>query len=319
MRLIRSLPFARRFPTGFRNLIWATAAGALALGPLELARAAADDELQIEEARPDPNPDAENKPDGERKNSEKKFDRHSPRTPRSGSENSRREPAGRAGPRVELEIVQGDETIGKIVIELDDKKAPLTVRNFLRYVDEKFYDGTIFHRVVNKPPDGIGIIQGGAYTINNEKKEGAHDPINNESRSGLKNVRGAIAMARTSQPNSATSQFFINTIDNPDLDPLGAGIGPDSAGYAVFGKVIEGMDVVDKIKEGPAKLNPQKPEERTSPIKPCVVKTARRATAEDQAKEPKDEKPGQESEKREEAPADQPKPEEERKGGGEDR
>ncbi len=127
---------------------------------------------------------------------------------------------------------------GVIVIELNDEKAPISVKNFLSYVEKKHYDGTIFHRVI----DGF-MIQGGGFT--EDMTEKASGPgIKNEASNGLKNGRGTVAMARTSDPNSATAQFFINVKDNAMLDSPN----PDGHGYAVFGKVVEGMDVVDKIK-----------------------------------------------------------------------
>ena len=128
-------------------------------------------------------------------------------------------------------------SMGEIVIELNAEKAPLTVENFLAYVNAKFYDGTIFHRVIPN-----FMIQGGGFTPEMQQK-GTRSPIKNEASNGLKNLRGTIAMARTQSPDSATSQFFINHKDNPVLDY--AGLGRD--GYAVFGKVVKGMDVVDKI------------------------------------------------------------------------
>lgn len=137
-------------------------------------------------------------------------------------------------------VVELDTTEGKIKIVLDQEKAPVTTKNFVQYVSSGFYDGTVFHRVI----DGF-MIQGGGYTINggqlSEKKTQA--PIANEGKNGLKNDRGTIAMARTSDPNSATAQFFINHVDNNGLNYPS----PDGHGYAVFGKVTEGMDVVDKI------------------------------------------------------------------------
>ncbi|MGJ8633672.1 MAG: peptidylprolyl isomerase [Luteolibacter sp.] len=129
--------------------------------------------------------------------------------------------------------------VGEILIQLDPEKAPVTVDNFLKYVASKHYDGTVFHRVI----DGF-MIQGGGFKIEGgglqEKPTGAG--IKNESQNGLKNDRGTIAMARTNDPNSATTQFFINVKDNDSLNF------PSMGGYAVFGKVIAGMDVVDKIK-----------------------------------------------------------------------
>ena len=131
---------------------------------------------------------------------------------------------------------------GNITIELNADKAPITVKNFLKYVDSKFYDETVFHRVIND-----FMIQGGGFANGDPpSQKPTNPPIANEGKkAGLKNARGTISMARTNDPNSATSQFFINVVDNSkSLDP--GGFSPD--GYAVFGKVIEGMDVVDKIK-----------------------------------------------------------------------
>lgn len=130
---------------------------------------------------------------------------------------------------------------GDIAVELYQEKAPETVKNFLHYVDDGFYDGTIFHRVI----DGF-MIQGGGFDTAFQQKS-TRTPIRNEAGNGLKNQRGTLAMARTSDPHSATSQFFINVVDNAGLDyPK-----PDGHGYAVFGKVVDGMDVVDRIKSVP--------------------------------------------------------------------
>jgi len=128
---------------------------------------------------------------------------------------------------------------GTIKVELWPDKAPITVKNFLRYVEEGFYDSTVFHRVIP-----TFMIQGGGMTAD-LKRKATHDPIKNEASEALKNERGTIAMARTGEISSATSQFFINVKDNPALDHRDDG---DGFGYAVFGKVIDGMDVVDKIK-----------------------------------------------------------------------
>lgn len=135
-------------------------------------------------------------------------------------------------------VVLVETTLGNIKIELDQTKAPLSVKNFLSYADEKFYDGTIFHRVI----DGF-MIQGGGFTADMKQKP-TNAPIKNEAANGLKNDRGTIAMARTNYPDSATSQFFINVVNNDGLNRPS----PDGHGYAVFGRVVEGMDVVDKIK-----------------------------------------------------------------------
>lgn len=125
---------------------------------------------------------------------------------------------------------------GTFTVQLFDKQAPVTVENFLRYVDEGFFDGTVFHRVI----PGF-MIQGGGLTADMKQKRG-HDPITNEASNGLKNKRGTLSMARTNDPNSATSQFFINVADNDFLDQR-----PGSPGYAVFGRVDSGMEVVDAI------------------------------------------------------------------------
>lgn len=138
----------------------------------------------------------------------------------------------------EIEKVRLETNYGDIVLELDRDKAPITVDNFLRYVEEGHYDGTIFHRVI----DGF-MIQGGGFTTDGKEKK-TYESIKLESDNSLSNLRGTIAMARTNIPDSATSQFFINVKDNFALD-----YSINSPGYAVFGKVIEGMDVVDKIKE----------------------------------------------------------------------
>ena len=126
---------------------------------------------------------------------------------------------------------------GAFSIELNEKEAPITVKNFLSYVDKDFYNGTIFHRVI----DGF-MIQGGGFTKDMEQKE-SDAPIKNEANNGLKNLPYSIAMARTSDPDSATSQFFINVANNSFLDYPGQ----DGAGYCVFGKVVDGTEVIDKI------------------------------------------------------------------------
>lgn len=128
-------------------------------------------------------------------------------------------------------------TLGEIEIELDEAKAPITVKNFLQYVDDGFYDGVIFHRVIN----GF-MVQGGGFTPAMQQKT-TRAQIQNEAANGLKNLRGTLAMARTSAPHSASAQFFINHKDNAFLDYPGS----DGWGYAVFARVTQGMDVVDKI------------------------------------------------------------------------
>jgi len=138
-------------------------------------------------------------------------------------------------PRVKLHTNMGD-----MIIELDAEKAPKTVENFLSYVNEGFFDGTIFHRVIDN-----FMVQGGGFDADMKQKQ-ARAPIENEADNGLKNDRYTVAMARTSDPHSATAQFFINAADNDFLNftaPTANGWG-----YAVFGKIVEGTDVVDKIK-----------------------------------------------------------------------
>jgi peptidyl-prolyl cis-trans isomerase A (cyclophilin A) len=140
-------------------------------------------------------------------------------------------------------IVIMKTSLGSFKIELFQDTAPVSTKNFLQYVDEKYYDNTVFHRVIRR-----FMIQGGGFTAADPiKQKKTHEPIVNESKNGVKNDRGTLAMARTSDPNSATSQFFINTVNNASLNP-GAS---DPNGYAVFGRVIEGMDVVDKIEAVP--------------------------------------------------------------------
>jgi len=143
---------------------------------------------------------------------------------------SENEPAGKT---IEAAFVT---TLGSFTVELYAEKAPITVENFLAYLDAGFYDGTIFHRVI---PDFM--IQGGGFTRDMKEKE-ARPPIKNEAMNGLKNLRGTLAMARTQDLNSATSQFFVNLKHNEFLDH-----GTRDFGYAVFGKVIQGMEVVDQI------------------------------------------------------------------------
>jgi peptidyl-prolyl cis-trans isomerase B (cyclophilin B) len=139
-------------------------------------------------------------------------------------------------PRVALET-----SLGTIQIELDQERAPLTVTNFLEYVDEGFYNGTIFHRVIEN-----FMIQGGGFTPEFVQKP-TRPPVKNEADNGLKNARGTIAMARTSDPHSATAQFFINAVEtNKFLDHTGKT--PQGWGYCVFGRVVEGMDVIDQIR-----------------------------------------------------------------------
>ncbi|MBI5335434.1 MAG: peptidyl-prolyl cis-trans isomerase [Burkholderiales bacterium] len=143
---------------------------------------------------------------------------------------------------VQAQTVTLSTTQGDIVIQLNGAKAPKTVENFLGYVRAGHYNGTVFHRVISN-----FMIQGGGFTPDMKEKP-TRAPIPLESRNGLANKRGTVAMARTMDPNSATAQFFINVKDNPFLDQPNS---PDGNGYAVFGQVIKGMDVVDKIRKVP--------------------------------------------------------------------
>jgi cyclophilin family peptidyl-prolyl cis-trans isomerase len=166
-------------------------------------------------------------------------------------------------------VVVMETSMGTIKIELNPEKAPETVKNFLGYVDDKFYDGTIFHRVIGKPSsDRDFMIQGGGFAPGMKEKP-TKGPIKNESANGLSNTRGTIAMARTRNPDSATAQFYINVGDNKSLDGSSG-----QPGYAVFGRVIEGMDVVDKIK---AVDTGQKGGHEAVPVQDVVIKSVRRA------------------------------------------
>ncbi len=161
-------------------------------------------------------------------------------------------------PRVRIQT-----TLGDIVVELDRQRAPATVKNFLRYVQEGFYDGTIFHRVI----DGF-MIQGGGFTTDFQRKQ-TYAPIKNEADNGLKNKRGTIAMARTRNPHSATAQFFINVADNKFLDHTRPTL--NGWGYTVFGRVVEGMETVDRIRGVPT--GPGGPFPKDVPQRPIIIKS----------------------------------------------
>jgi cyclophilin family peptidyl-prolyl cis-trans isomerase len=171
---------------------------------------------------------------------------------------------GSSGPNP---VVVIDTSMGPIKAELYQDKAPITVKNFLTYSTEKFYEGTIFHRV----KDGF-MIQGGGL-LPDLKEKPTRDPIRNEAGNGVSNKRGTLAMARTSQPDSATAQFFINLTDNTFLDRAKD---PKGAGYAVFGKVIDGMDVVDKI--AAVEVAERGPHEAV-PTQDVIIKSVRRVEA----------------------------------------
>ena len=162
-------------------------------------------------------------------------------------------------------VVVIESSVGEIRIELDQEKAPITVKNFLSYVDEGFYDGTIFHRVI----DGF-MIQGGGFTKGMTQKT-TKPPIKNEAGNDLKNNRGTIAMARLPSVDSATSQFYINVADNASLNHQNNS--PGGFGYAVFGRVIDGTDIVDQIKKVPTTVRNGM---RDVPVEPIIIKTIRR-------------------------------------------
>ncbi len=162
-------------------------------------------------------------------------------------------------------IVVIETLLGDIKIELYPDKAPITVENFLKYVEDGFYDGLIFHRVIPN-----FVIQGGGFDENLNYKIPTYPPIKNEAKNGLRNIRGTIAMARTTDINSATSQFFINMSDNYQLDHETDT--PDKYGYAVFGRVVEGMDVVEKIARVPTRTIKGYDDVPIDPIKMLSVK-----------------------------------------------
>ena len=161
--------------------------------------------------------------------------------------------------------VKMETNYGDIILELNQEKAPLTVKNFLKYTDKKFYDGTIFHRVINN-----FMIQGGGLNIDMQKKS-TLSQIKNEADNGLKNEVGTIAMARTNVVDSATSQFFINVKDNEFLNHRGKN--PRDYGYTVFGKVIKGMTVVNKIK---TVSTTSKNGRQNVPVEPVAIKKVMR-------------------------------------------
>jgi len=163
-------------------------------------------------------------------------------------------------------MVKFETSLGDFVIALDPSRAPVTVANFLQYVDDGHFDGTVFHRVI----PGF-VIQGGGMTADMSQKP-TRRPIENEATNGLKNLRGTLSMARTNDVNSATSQFFVNLVDNAFLDHQGT----RNFGYAVFARVVEGMDVIDAIA---AVKTGRKRGHEDVPLEPVVVHAARRVEA----------------------------------------
>lgn len=171
-------------------------------------------------------------------------------------------PALTLGAQAAPQKVRLSTSMGDIVVEVDADKAPKSAANFIQYVKAGHYNGTIFHRVI----DGF-MIQGGGFTPALQQKP-TRAPIALEARNGLKNERGTLAMARTADPNSATAQFFINVVDNPFLDAENA---RDGNGYAVFGRVVQGMEVVDKIKAVPVG---DRAGQQNVPLQPVILKKA---------------------------------------------
>jgi len=164
-----------------------------------------------------------------------------------------------APPAQAAQQVRVSTNMGDFVIELMPDRAPLTVANFVRYVKEGYYSGTLIHRVVAN-----FVIQGGGHSATDLKLKAVHDPVNNESGNGLQNKRGTVGLARGESPHSGNAQFYVNLVDNPDLDPL-----PTRWGYAVFGKIVQGMDVVDRI--GVTPTGASGPFKSDTPLKPVII------------------------------------------------
>ncbi len=162
-------------------------------------------------------------------------------------------------------MLRFETTLGDFTVALDAVSAPISCKNFLRYVDDGFFDGSIFHRVI----PGF-MVQGGGFTVDMKQKP-THEPITNEADNGLRNRRGALAMARTNDLHSATAQFFVNLVDNNFLDHR-----PGSYGYAVFGQIAGGIDVIDKIA---AVKTGRRGGHDDLPLEAVVIKLARRASA----------------------------------------
>jgi cyclophilin family peptidyl-prolyl cis-trans isomerase len=164
--------------------------------------------------------------------------------------------SGAAEPNAQVRVTT---SMGDFVIEVRTDRAPLTTANFLRYVREGFYTNTIFHRVINN-----FVIQGGGHDATTLQLKPAHDPIFNESGNGLQNKRGTVGLARAEPPHSGNAQFYVNLVDNPDLDPV-----PTRWGYSVFGRVVQGMDVLEHIAETPT--GAMGPFKSDAPMKPVII------------------------------------------------
>ena len=149
--------------------------------------------------------------------------------------------------------------MGEFIIEVRNDRAPVTAQNFLRYVREGFYSNTLFHRVIAN-----FVIQGGGHDATTMQLKPTHDPVFNESGNGLQNKRGAVGLARAEPPHSGNAQFYVNLVDNPDLDPV-----PTRWGYTVFGRIVQGMDVIDRIGETPTGASG--PFKSDSPLKSVII------------------------------------------------
>lgn len=156
-------------------------------------------------------------------------------------------------------FVRVTTSMGEFIVELNPQRAPLTVENFLAYVREGFYSGTLFHRVVSN-----FVVQGGGYTASDRKLKKPHESIPNESGNGLQNLRGTVGLARAEGAHSGNSQFYVNLADNPDLDPV-----PTRWGYTVFGKVVQGMEVLERI--GVLPTGASDPFKSEAPLQPVVI------------------------------------------------
>jgi cyclophilin family peptidyl-prolyl cis-trans isomerase len=178
-------------------------------------------------------------------------------------------PAADAAPQAPQ--VRVTTNMGEFVIELNPDRAPLTVANFLRYVKEGYYSETLFHRVVAN-----FVIQGGGHSASDLKLKPVHEAVHNESGNGIQNKRGTVGLARGESPHSGNGQFYVNLVDNPDLDPL-----PTRWGYAVFGKVVQGMDVVDRI--GVTPTGASGPFKSDTPLKPVIIEKVELLEASGQA------------------------------------
>jgi len=180
-------------------------------------------------------------------------------------------PAPAADQATQVRVVTN---MGDFVVELMPDRAPLTVANYLRYVREGYYSGTLIHRVVAN-----FVIQGGGHSASDLKLKPVHDPVNNESGNGLQNKRGMVGLARGESAHSGNAQFYVNLVDNPDLDPL-----PTRWGYAVFGRVVQGMDVVDRI--GVTPTGASGPFKSDTPLKPVIIEKVEVIDAAAQAASP---------------------------------